>query len=259
MLRMAQNAGTRLAVVGDDGSSAADTVWQWFTAHPWRGWAVEVVTADETNIVWGEAIEGKEWTPPWLRATNPEGAEVRYLQYRCDPRAMLAERSDADLLVVGRHRRKDGLEFLGSTSEWLLVHPPAPLAIIRDPDPISRVVMTADGSEHSRFAMETFCSLPAASGAAVTVLAVDDDRTDPAAADEMAQALEGRVGSVDTVVKKGRPTQQILETIGDTGADLVVLGTKGLTGWKRLRVGSTAGAIGRLAPCNVLVASMEAG
>src|SRR5690606_3251188 len=102
-------------------------------------------------------------------------------------------------------------------------------------------------------------SLPAATGATVTVLAVDDDQTDTAAADEMAQALDGRVGSVDTVVQKGRPTQQILGKRGDTGADLVVHDTKGLTGWDRLRIPPPAGAIGRLAPCNVLVASMEAG
>lgn len=258
MPRMAENAASRLAVVGDDGSSAADTVWQWFTAHPWTGWVVEVATADEENIVWGAPVEGQEWTPPWKRATEPSGAVVHYLRYSCDPRVMLAERSDADLIVVGRDRRGDGREFLGSTSEWLLVHPPAPLAIIRRPDPMRRVLIAADGSEHSRIAMETFASFPAAADARVTVLAVDDGRTDTGVASNMAEALEGNVGSVDTMTKEGRPTHRILEAIGETGADLVVLGTKGLTGWRRIRVGSTAGAIGRAAPCNVLVASMEA-
>lgn len=256
---MAEIASSRLAVVGDDGSPAADVVWEWFTAHPWEGWVVEVVTADEEKIVWGEPVEAVAWSPSWRRASSPEGAEVTYLRYACDPRVMLTDRTDADLVVVGRHRRSDGFEFLGSTSEWLLHHPPAPLAIIGRPDPISRVLLAADGSDHARFAMEIFASLPGAAGAAVVVLAVDDGRTEPAAAEQLASDLEGRVGSVETLVRKGRPTQEILAAIDELGSDLVVLGTRGLTGWKRIRVGSTAGAVGRAASCNVIVGSTETG
>lgn len=259
MAAMAGDTALKLAVVGDDGSPAADTVWQWFTAHSWEGWAVEVVTADESDVAWGAPVEGHEWSPPWERARKPEGARVRHLRYACDPRVMFAERTDADLLVVGRTRHEDG-RFLGSTSEWLLVHPPAPMLVVRHADPIRKVLIAADGSEHSRVAMETFCSFPASAHATVVVLSVDDGRTDAdAAAADMAAALEGRVASVETLVVSGRPTQKILEAITETGADLAVLGTKGLTGWKRIRVGSTAGAVGRAADCNVLVACREDG
>lgn len=255
---MAESAESRLVVVADDGSPAADVVWQWLTSRSWEGWSVQVVTADEEDIVWGESVSGKSWTPPWARASQPDGAEVAYLHYASDPRVMLAERSEADLLVVGRHRRDDAFDHLGSTSDWLLHHPPAPLAIIGQVDPISQVLIAADGSAHARTAMETFASLPGAGEAAVTVLSVDDGRTDPGAADEMARTLEGRVGVVNSLVKRGRPTQVILDAITELGVDLVVVGTKGLTGWKRIRVGSTAGAVGRAARCNVLVASAEA-
>ena len=146
MRRMAENAAHRLAVVGDDGSPAADIVWRWLTAHSWAGWAIEVVTADEDDIVWGEPVVGQVWDPPWHRASAVEGAGVTYLRYATDPRAMLAERTDADLMIVGRHTRTGGFELLGSTSEWLLVDPPAPLAIIGRPDPIQNVVVAADGS-----------------------------------------------------------------------------------------------------------------
>jgi nucleotide-binding universal stress UspA family protein len=39
--------------------------------------------------------------------------------------------------------------------------------------------------------------------------------------------------------------------------DLVALGTRGLTGMRRLHHGSTAGAIARAAPCSVLLACAE--
>jgi nucleotide-binding universal stress UspA family protein len=55
----------------------------------------------------------------------------------------------------------------------------------------------------------------------------------------------------------GRATDTILASLEETGADLVVLGTRGLTGWRRLRLGSTASAVVRSAPCDALVACSE--
>lgn len=259
---MVENARAGLVVVGDDGSPAADIVWQWLTMHPWDGWEVEIVTADEASLAWGEAIIGKPWSPSWSRAGNPPGAaSVVYLQYASDPRVMLAERSDADVVVVGRHSDAGpfDLPYLGSTSEWLMQNPPAPLAVIGRAERMEKVLVAFDGSPHARRAMDSFASLPAAADAAVLIATVDDGRTDPAMLDEAASLLERRVASVETEVRSGKPTKAILEAIEETGADLAVLGTRGLTGWKRIRVGSTAGAVVRRAQCNVLVAAAEAG
>lgn len=257
---MVENARAGLVVVGDDGSPAADIVWQWVTAVPWDGWTVHVVTADESDIAWGQPIVGEPWSPAWIRVATPSGADdVSYLRYACDPRAMLAERSDADLVVVGRHRRSDGADLLGSTSAWLVQNPPAPLAVISRSDRLEKVLVAADGSSHAKKALETFASLPGAAATSVTVVTVDDGRADSAAASEAASWLEGRVAAVDSMVVEGHPTGALLTVIEDTGVDMAVLGTKGLTGWKRIRMGSTAGAVASKAACNVLVASAEAG
>lgn len=256
--RMVENAREGLVVVGDDGSPAADVVWQWLTSHPWDGWEIEVVTADAESAVWGEPVAGKPWSPSWARAATPPGAiGVSHLKYACDPRVMLAERSDADLVVVGRHRGTGRFGFLGSTSEWLVHDPPAPLAVIGQGDRMTKVLLAVDGSAHSDRALEVFGSLPGSSAAAAVVVTVDDGRADTAAAGEAASALEGRVASVETEILPGRPTEALLRAIADTGADMVVLGTKGLTGWQRIRVGSTAGALVRRAECNMLVAAAE--
>ncbi|MGH8912253.1 MAG: hypothetical protein ACRDVD_07050, partial [Acidimicrobiia bacterium] len=91
-----------LLVVGDDGSSTSDWAWRWVTTHSWPGWTVEVMTADETQIEWGEPSEPAEWTPSWARTEEIDGAtSVRFLTVATDPRAMLADKGDADLMVVG--------------------------------------------------------------------------------------------------------------------------------------------------------------
>lgn len=257
-MTQAPEGGAPLIVVGDDGSAMSDRVWQWLTSHSWPGWRVEVMTADQTEIVWGEPARSTQWTPPWARATPVEGVEsVTYLKFPGDPRPMLGERNDGDLIVVGRNSRDpQGRLALGGTSEWLLHHPPAPLAVIGGSGPVGSVTVCADGSGHSRAAIDAFASWPLAAGVGVTVLAVADGRSDAeAAAASGVEALAGKVASVASMVIKDAPTPAILRHVEATRPDLVVLGTKGLTGWKRLRVGSTAGAVVRGTSCNALVAS----
>lgn len=251
-----------LLVFGDDGSRGADVAWLWCNNHRWPGWHVEVVTAADPG--WpptGTASALQDWEPPWGRAFwHPE--ELGGLRYRTaavDPRVLLDTRNDADLLVLGTrglgHLRA---VWVGSTAEWLLHHPPAPLAIVRTAAPTREVVVCADGSVHARRAVDAFLALPLAADAAVLVLGVADGRSDVAAGVEEARArLEGRVRSVGVREVTGRPTEAILGVLEDERPDLVVLGTRGLTGLARLRLGSTASAVVRAAACNSLLACEE--
>lgn len=216
------------------------------------------MTADESDIHWGETPRPVEWIPPWQRAAGvPEAESVTSFKVASDPRPMLGSRSDADLIVVGR-ASDPRVETLGGTTEWLLHHPPSPMVIVGQPDPARRVTVCADGSEHATSACETFAGLPLASDADVVVIAVADGRSDAeqSAADAGA-ILEGRVASVTTQILTGTPTKAIIGYLDSEKPDLVVLGTKGLTGWKRIRLGSTAGAVARSAHCNVMVGSSE--
>lgn len=253
------SARSPLLVLADDGSEPSDIAWRWITRHRWPEWRVEVLTADETQVVWGEPAELAEWEPSWDRSETIEAAELSFLTAGEDARALLAEKEDADLLVVGL-RTHSYLAALvtGSTTEWLLHHPPAPLVVAATADQVESVVVCVDGSGHADTALETFASLPLAAATSVTVLAVDDGRSDPAAAvDTARESLSGRVKDVHTAVEKGRPTHHILGHLEDHRPQLVVLGTRGLTGWQRLRLGSTATAVVRAAPCTSLVACDE--
>lgn len=254
-----ESSSTRpLLVFGDDGAPAADMAWRWITSHGWPDWQVDVMTADAdaSRIEWGSPARVEEWEPNWDRPLPDQQPtmKVRFLKVFTDPRAMLAD-IEADLMVVGL-RSGSYLDAMvtGSTTEWLLHHPPAPLLVVRTPDPVESVLVCADGSDHALSAISSFVALPMAATADVTVVAVDDGRVDVEAAVESAtRTLEGRVSALKTTITQGQPSRAILETIERDEPDLVVLGTRGLTGWRRLRLGSTAASVVRSAPCNSLV------
>lgn len=247
-------------VFADDGSEASDLAWTWITAHGWPGWHVDVMTADvdPAHIEWGQPISPEVWEPSWDRdSSSLDSNEVKFLTAAADPRAMLAE-TRADLIALGM--KSSGPlagAVTGSTTEWLLHHPPSPLAIIKRAEPVLRVLACVDGSRHAQRALETFASLPLAVGSTVVVLAVDDGRTDTSAAEEAAATLRGRVSAVSAITQSGRPTDAILDGAVEARADLIVLGTRGLTGWKRLRLGSTASAVVRATSCDTVVACVD--
>ena len=258
---MTDKAASPLLVFGDDGKQSSDRAWQWIAAHEWPGWSVDVVTADTdaSHIEWGAPVRPRSWTPPWTRnSAEIDASGVRFMTAAADPRALLAD-APADLMVVGiKPAGQFSAALTGSTTEWLLHHPPSPLAIVRRTERVGRALICVDGSVHATRALEAFLSLPLAATTTATVLAVDDGRTDPAVTDEAALALEGHVAEVAVSHASGSPTEEILEAAAGLQADLVVLGTRGLTGWKRLRLGSTASTVVRSTAGDSLVACVDA-
>ncbi|MFZ4812596.1 MAG: universal stress protein [Ilumatobacteraceae bacterium] len=248
-------------VLGDDASIAADLAWLWINCHEWPGWRLELVTADATtdHRVDSDADELRPWTPPHPRRrfTESQLAEVVDLTCEMDPRLALSR--PTDLLVVGR--RGPGLAkrmHLGSTAEWLMAHPPAPMLIARHGRQTHTAVLCADGSPHALAAATALCGLPWISEVAVTIASVDDGRVDVghavAAVADLVAATGARVSRRDP---RGEPTHELLALLEDEQPDLVVLGTRGLTGIHRLRVGSTAGVIAHAVECSVLLACDE--
>ncbi len=248
----------RLLVLADDGTPPSTTAWIWLTQQPWKAWRIAVMTADETAIEWGRPAEVVEWTPDWERLPEAiPGAAMSFLHVNADPRAMLAEREDADLIVVGM-RAESHLEAVvsGSTTEWLLHHPPAPLVVVSRSGAVRNVSVCVDGSTHALAALDSFLALPLSVDTKVTLLSIADGRVNAKAAVEQARArLKDEPVTVRATIALGRPTPAILDHIATHTPDLVVMGTRGLTGWQRLRLGSTASAVVRSAKTTSLVAS----
>ena len=67
-----------------------------------------------------------------------------------------------------------------------------------------------------------------------------------------AERLRGQGLAVETVVREGYPATVIQEEAEEQRADLIVIGTRGLSGLKHLLLGSVAERVVQKAPCPVL-------
>ena len=77
----------------------------------------------------------------------------------------------------------------------------------------------------------------------------DVDATLGAASDEAAAAGV----QAQTFARQGDPADAILDVAEETGADLIVIGNKGMTGAKRFLLGSVPNKVSHHAPCSVLI------
>ena len=64
-----------------------------------------------------------------------------------------------------------------------------------------------------------------------------------------------RAGGVDaaTYARQGDPADAILDVAEEQGADLIVVGNKGMTGARRFLLGSVPNRVSHHAPCSVLI------
>ena len=70
---------------------------------------------------------------------------------------------------------------------------------------------------------------------------------------EAAAEVEAAGVPVRTYAREGDPADAILDVAEERGADLVVVGNKGMTGAKRFLLGSVPNKVSHHAPCSVLI------
>ena len=246
-------------VFGDDGSPGADRAWLWLNSQAWSGWRLSVLSADAPPP---GAPVAEDLSAPHPIAGDPRRSvfaeagfgDVEFLEARSDPRLALCGFDDAGLLVVGPAQGGLGPTHIGSTTEWLLQGPPAPLLIARGGRPVRRILIGTDGSEHADAAIDAFLALPWAHQVEVTVVAVEDGTIDT---EQVTLAVADRLPTGMQATRRsaaGSPHRILVDEASRSDIDLVVLGTRGLRGIRRMRLGSTASAVTRHARCSVLVA-----
>jgi nucleotide-binding universal stress UspA family protein len=135
---------------------------------------------------------------------------------------------------------------------------------------MKRIVVGFDGSEASRKALERAADI--ADGATVAVVCAADVArllrdpaggvapVDPAEAEARTNALaearrylEGRGVEGVFIEGLGHPADVIVQEAEESGADLIVVGTRGLNAAKRLVLGSVSTTVVHHAHCDVLV------
>jgi nucleotide-binding universal stress UspA family protein len=143
---------------------------------------------------------------------------------------------------------------------------------------IQQIVVATDFSEHANRALEAAVELAKRYGAALHIVhayhmpvlvGMPDEVALPpsfwsgvkeAAASRLEKTLSDvRAGGVRAVahLREANPSDAILDVAREVGADLIVMGTRGLTGLKHVLLGSVAERTLRLAPCSVLSVKSE--
>lgn len=242
---------------GDDRSPGADLAWLWLHEQRWDGWDLVQLTATPPGVGITVPRDRSTAHPDPTEAVRTSFDEAGFhahvrLTAEADPRVVLTDTSGT-LVVVGATGHRFGPDRLGSTTDWLLRHADRPVVTARTGRGVHRILVCSDGSAPASRAAEAVAQLPWVDRAEVSALVVDDGH---AAVDEafdaVHAALDERTGAVREITKGGEPTRVVLDTVAATGADLVVLGTRGTGGLERLLLGSTAAAVVRHADASVL-------
>ena len=71
--------------------------------------------------------------------------------------------------------------------------------------------------------------------------------------EEAAEEIRGLGVEVETHAREGDPADAILDVAEEQGADLIVVGNKGMTGAKRFLLGSVPNKVSHHAPCSVMI------
>lgn len=140
-----------------------------------------------------------------------------------------------------------------------------------------QIVVGTDGSETAAKAVGQAAELAASVGATLLVVSafepisgsrlreeasqVPDDvrwmvnpREDVDATLQTAVELAAEKGAESkTFARQGDPADAILDVAEEQGADLIVVGNKGMTGAKRFLLGSVPNKVSHHAPCSVLI------
>jgi nucleotide-binding universal stress UspA family protein len=70
---------------------------------------------------------------------------------------------------------------------------------------------------------------------------------------EAVEQAEAAGLTAETFARQGDPADAILDVAEEQGADLIVVGNKGMTGAKRFLLGSVPNKVSHHAPCSVLI------
>jgi nucleotide-binding universal stress UspA family protein len=134
------------------------------------------------------------------------------------------------------------------------------------------ILQATDGSEDAAAALEHAMELASASGGTVQAVSVVETRTayDNAIVDpeevrenlrndarealaEVDRAAESAGVDCETTLEEGAPPERLLALVESTGAEVVVLGATGRSGFKRLVLGSTTEQLLSESPVPVVV------
>ncbi len=224
--------------------------------------------AEMTQLVEARKTMPLEVHESHCRSLEPAPAIVDY-----------AEEHDIDLIVIGTHGRRGLRRFLlGSVAEEVVRTAACPVMTLRknaateESQEIERIVVPFDFSPDSEAAFGVAKELATLYSSRIDLVhaiqppivaggmygmplpgptMIDGTLEMEKALAEVAQSSDG--SAVETHVLEGSPAWEISEFASRTGANLIVIGSHGMSGMRRFLLGSVSERVLRSAPCPVLV------
>ena len=199
-----------------------------------------------------------------------------------------ATKDKTDIIIMGT-RGLGGFKraALGSVSSGVAEHSPCSTLVVRSPDgkkegeaSVNRILVATDGSQNAQLALEAAVELAERLKAELIVAhvvfipglfwslgipgsTIPTDKIE-ADAEKVAQkvvsgalmfAKDAGLSRVkgEMLTELSSPAQGIVQLAEKEGVDLIVVGTRGNGGFKKLLLGSVANSVLHYAPCSVLV------
>jgi nucleotide-binding universal stress UspA family protein len=194
----------------------------------------------------------------------------------------LAEEQEVGLIAIGsRGRGRIERALMGSVSDSVVRHAHCPVLVARWRPLIfpARILVATDGSEEATLAAKTAAELSQRAYSELHVVSVADAYSSyyyvqqtglgddlPQRAqdvlDDQVKKIEqcgGEVAGKHVRVSQRHPADVIVRVAEETGADVVVMGSRGLGGIRRALMGSVSDSVVRHAHCPVLVVRKDGG
>ena len=247
-----------------------------------------VADADVPEEVWREEGYGKgavrremerrgeQITALAVERLKEVGIPAEVLVTRGDPRHLIsffARKWSSDIIFVRAHVRKDMAHWmLGSVARAVVTTAPCTVQVVRDLaggrshtlDSGRRVLLATDGSETSAVAARALAERPWPEGSEFKVVSVEEPwarKSSSAKHDEQAQeavrsaqqVLASAGLNATGAVLSGNAKDAILDEAQKWAADLIVVGSHGRRGFRRLLLGSVSESVAMNAHCSVVV------
>lgn len=218
-----------------------------------------------------------------------DGLRLETLVRTGDPFEVLvqtAEERAVDLVVMGAHRKALLRDvFVGTTIERVMRTGQHPVLMVNRPpaDPYRRAVLAADTSEASARALQSAAALGFLGATEVSIVhaflplakglmsyaAIETEKIEEHVAQAGQHARNEVVAFLGAccpdllthrlLVDEGAPFEVIRRAVERLDAELVVIGTRGHSGLKRILLGSVADEVLRTIECDVLAVPAKAG
>ena len=192
----------------------------------------------------------------------------------------LAQEQKVGLIAMGsRGRSRIKRALIGSVSDSVVRHAQCPVMVVRWKPLIfpAQILVATDGSEEATLAAKTASELAQRSYSELHLVSVAAEysshhdvhkpgsveslrRRAQEVLDDQVKTIEqsgGKVARKHVRASQRHPSDEIVRVAEEIGADLMVMGSRGLGGVRRALMGSVSDSVVRHAHCSVLVARKE--